>query len=109
MDVSTWIDAHQDNFTTLSDSIWSYAETGYQEVRSARILAETLAQAGFEIEEGVAGIPTAFVASYGIGKPVISILGEYDAFPGLSQQVIPERQPRRKGGTVTVAAITCWG
>jgi aminobenzoyl-glutamate utilization protein B len=98
MEVSTWIESHQAEFTALSDQIWTCAETGYQEKRSARALADVLAQAGFEIEYGVAGIPTAFVASYGQGKPVIAILGEYDALPGLSQQAVPQRVPVVEGG-----------
>jgi aminobenzoyl-glutamate utilization protein B len=98
MDISTWIEAHQGEFTNLSDKIWALAETGYQEKHSARTLAEALAQAGFTIQYGVAGIPTAFIASYGEARPVIALLGEYDALPGLSQQAVPERQPIVEGG-----------
>lgn len=74
--------------------IWEFAEPGYQETRSAKLLADTLEQAGFVVKRGVADIPTAFTATFGEGKPVIGIMGEYDALPGLSQQAIPEQLPR---------------
>lgn len=98
MDMMRWIDENQPLFTRLSDQIWSFAELGYREVKSARLLADTLQQAGFRVERGVAGIPTAFVGNYGAGAPVIAILGEYDALPGLSQQVEPQKQPVIEGG-----------
>ena len=74
--------------------IWEWAEVGYHEERSAALLAESLEAAGFRVERGVAGIPTAFIATVGSGKPVIAILGEYDALPGLAQENVPERKPR---------------
>jgi aminobenzoyl-glutamate utilization protein B len=74
--------------------IWEWAEPGYQEHKSSALLAKMLEAEGFEVERGVAEIPTAFTATYGAGKPVIAILGEYDALPGLSQQAVPQRQPR---------------
>ena len=74
--------------------IWDWAELGYHEARSAALLAEELKGAGFRVERGVAGIPTAFVASIGSGKPVIGILGEYDALPQLSQRAVPVRETR---------------
>jgi len=84
------IDAEQARYASLADKIWEFAEVGYQEVKSSALLQETLKQAGFTIEAGVAGMPTAFIASYGSGKPVIGILGEYDALPGVSQDAVPE-------------------
>ncbi len=75
-------------------AIWEWAEPGYQETRSAALLAERLEAAGFRVTRGVAGIPTAFTAELGSGKPVLGILGEYDALPGLSQAAVPYRQPR---------------
>jgi aminobenzoyl-glutamate utilization protein B len=78
--------------------IWGWAEVGYHEDRSAALLADSLQAAGFRVERGVAGIPTAFIATVGSGKPVIAILGEYDALPGLAQETVPERKPR-KGAT----------
>jgi len=78
----------------IATKIWQLAEPGYQETESARLLAEALEHAGFAIHRGVAEIPTAFTATYGEGQPVIGVLGEYDALPGLSQQAVPEQQPR---------------
>lgn len=82
-----------DEYAALSKQIWNLAELGYQEVQSAAILQELLKKEGFVIEAGVAGIPTAFVATYGTGAPTIGILGEYDALPGISQEAIPELSP----------------
>ncbi|MDC6352018.1 amidohydrolase [Zeaxanthinibacter sp. PT1] len=83
------IDAKADSYTAIADEIWSLAEMGYQEEQSSALLQKTLASEGFKIEKGVAGIPTAFIAEYGSGSPVIAILGEYDALPGLSQEAVP--------------------
>ena len=88
MDTTQWIDNQQDIFTNLSDQIWNFAELGYHEVQSAPLLADMLETAGFAVNRGIAEIPTAFVASYGSSKPVIAILGEFDALPGLSQEVV---------------------
>lgn len=79
------IDAAKDGYARIAREIWEYAELGYQEERSSALLQRTLAEAGFAVRPGVAGMPTAFVASYGSGKPVIAIIGEFDALPGLSQ------------------------
>jgi aminobenzoyl-glutamate utilization protein B len=84
------IDAEYTKYSNIAHQIWEFAEVGYQEVKSTALLQETLKQAGFTIEAGVAGMPTAFVASYGSGKPVIGILGEFDALPGVSQDATPE-------------------
>jgi len=89
-DVVKSIDAGYDKYTAVAKMIWEYAEVGYQETKSSALLQETLSQAGFKIEKGVAGMPTAFVATYGSGKPVIGILGEYDALPGVSQDAVAE-------------------
>src|SRR5262245_14359166 len=78
--------------------IWEWAEPGYQEHQSSKLLREMLAKAGFKIESGVAEIPTAFTATFGSGQPVIGILGEYDALPGLSQKAEPAREPIVAGG-----------
>jgi aminobenzoyl-glutamate utilization protein B len=72
-------------FGKISDAIWNFAELGMQEFKSSAILIKTLEEEGFRVEKGVAGMPTCFVATWGSGKPVIGILGEYDALPGLSQ------------------------
>lgn len=79
-------------YSQIAQNIWSFAEVGYKEQKSSQILQETLKKAGFTIQPGVAGIPTAFIATYGSGGPVIGILGEYDALPGLSQDTIPTKR-----------------
>lgn len=81
-----------------AQKIWDWAEPGYQERQSSELLRQMLEQAGFSIQTGVADIPTAFTASFGAGKPVIGILGEYDALPGLSQKGVPTREPATPGG-----------
>ena len=87
------IEDHRDQYKKTALEIWNYAEVGYKETRSAALLARTLVNNGFKIDTGVADIPTAFVATYGSGKPVIGILAEYDALPGLSQEAIPAKKP----------------
>ena len=78
----------------LHHKIWESAELGYEEVQSALALRDFMAAEGFAVETGVAGIPTAFVASYGSGKPIIGILAEYDALSQLSQQpACPTKDP----------------
>ncbi|MEL0095773.1 MAG: amidohydrolase [Planctomycetaceae bacterium] len=74
-----------------AQQIWQWAEPGYQELKSSKLLADDLAAAGFDVKRGVADIPTAFTATYGKGKPVIGVLGEFDALPGLNQQASAER------------------
>jgi aminobenzoyl-glutamate utilization protein B len=73
--------------------IWEYAEVGYKEVKSAALHVQHLKDAGFTVETGIAGIPTAFVATYGSGSPAIGILAEYDALPGINQSTSSERDP----------------
>ncbi len=75
-----------EKFGRVSDAIWEYAELGLQEFNSSKLLADTLEAAGFKVERGLAGMPTCFVATYGSGKPVIGLLGEFDALPMLSQK-----------------------
>jgi aminobenzoyl-glutamate utilization protein B len=89
-----WIDANADALKRVNRSIWTYAETGLEETKSAKELMDLLRANGFAIEAGVAGMPTAFVASSGSGRPIIGILAEYDALPGLSQEAAPEQKPR---------------
>ncbi|MFN6107299.1 MAG: amidohydrolase [Planctomycetaceae bacterium] len=78
--------------------IWEWAEPGYQEQKSSTLLSERLDQTGFKVTRGVAEIPTAFVAEFGSGQPVLGLLAEFDALPGLSQEAVPERRPRQPGG-----------
>jgi len=90
------VDAHATDLTGISDRIWSFAETALQEHRSAAALADYAEAQGFRVERGVAGMPTAFVASWGSGRPIIGILAEFDALPGISQQATPVKQPLQK-------------
>jgi aminobenzoyl-glutamate utilization protein B len=91
------VEAHQAELIAISDSIWAMAETAFQETGSSRLLADYAEANGFAVERGVAGIPTAFVATYGTGSPVISVLGEFDALPGISQKAQPEKEPLHPG------------
>lgn len=91
------INARQQTSWKTAKQIWNWAEPGYQETKSSALLIKILRAQGFHIESEVAGIPTAFTATFGKGKPVIGMLGEYDALPGLSQQATPQRaQPEDK-------------
>ena len=80
-------------YQRISKQIWDYAELGYHEEKSSALLQQQLKGAGFAVENPMSDMPTAFVASYGSGKPVIGILGEFDALPGLSQEASPDRKP----------------
>jgi len=86
----------KDSYGIIAQKIWNYAEMGYQEEKTVALLQKTLNDEGFRISKRVAGMPTAFIAEYGEGKPIIAILGEYDALPGLSQQAIPEKKSANK-------------
>lgn len=88
------LDSKSDQYFKIAKQIWNYAEVGYQEYKSSKLLQETLAAEGFKVEVGVAEIPTAFVASFGSGSPVIGILGEFDALPGITQTGAPTREER---------------
>jgi aminobenzoyl-glutamate utilization protein B len=87
------VDKSAPSWKQVSKQIWDYAELGYHENKSSALLQTKLKDAGFTVEAGVADEPTAFIASYGQGKPVIAILGEFDALPGLSQKPEAERSP----------------
>jgi aminobenzoyl-glutamate utilization protein B len=91
------VDQNASHWQQVSKQVWDYAELGYHETKSSELLQEQLKAAGFHIQAGVADEPTAFIASYGEGKPVVAILGEYDALPGLSQQPQPTRDPVKAG------------
>lgn len=91
------MDAGAAHYGDVSRKIWEFAELGYKENKSAELLKAELRGAGFQLEENVAGIPTAFTATFGQGKPVIGIMGEYDALPGLSQDTTPDRKPVAEG------------
>jgi aminobenzoyl-glutamate utilization protein B len=91
------IERHKAEIIDLSDRIWGFAETALLETRSAKALADYAEKQGFAVEHGVAGMPTAFVASYGEGRPIIGVLGEYDALPGLSQKPQPVKEALQAG------------
>ncbi|MEZ4455960.1 MAG: amidohydrolase [Gemmatimonadales bacterium] len=92
------LDAAAPAYAGVANKIWGFAEVGYHETRSSALLQDQLRAAGFTVEAGVADIPTAFVASWGQGKPVIAIIGEFDALPGLSQDAVPNRKALIDGG-----------
>ncbi len=92
-DVLSDIDARYDDTAAVARQLWEWAEVGYQEEKSSALLQSKLDAAGFKIRKGVADIPTAFIAEYGKGGPVIAILGEFDALPGINQSDVPTREP----------------
>ncbi|MEO6314479.1 MAG: amidohydrolase [Chitinophagaceae bacterium] len=85
------VEKHQQELINLSDSVWKFAETALKETQSSKILADYAEKNGFNTRRGVAEMPSAFIAEYGSGKPIIGILGEFDALPGLSQKAQPTR------------------
>jgi len=95
--IITSVEEHKANLIKISDEIWVLAETAFKEHTSSKLLSDYAEQQGFRVERGVAGMPTAFVATYGSGKPVISILGEFDALPGISQKAQPTKSPINEG------------
>jgi aminobenzoyl-glutamate utilization protein B len=90
------VDKHQQELIALSDQIWAFAETAMVETKSAKILADYAEAQGFKVTRGVAEVPTAFIAEYGSGKPIIGVLGEFDALPGLSQKAQPTKEALAK-------------
>jgi aminobenzoyl-glutamate utilization protein B len=95
---ASYIDEKRPLIVKISDTIWEYAEVGLHEDLSAKCLEDALEAEGFKVDRAVAGMPTAFVATWGSGRPVIGYLGEYDALPGVSQAAIPTRQELKSGG-----------
>ncbi|MEP7107596.1 MAG: M20 family metallopeptidase [Ferruginibacter sp.] len=94
------IQSKYEEYRQTALQIWDFAELGYKELKSTSLLQKILTANGFTIQRGVAGMPTAFIASYGSGQPVIAILAEYDALPGLAQEAIPEKKiiPNKAAG-----------
>lgn len=87
-----------DELAKVNKAIWEFAELGLQEHKSSALLINKLKANGFTVKQGISNMPTAFVASYGSGKPVVAILAEYDALPGMSQKVSPRREPVQEEG-----------
>lgn len=92
-----WIDIHADRLTKLSEKIWRHAEVGLQEFKTSKYLSEEIENHGFRVERNVAGMPTAFLATWGKGAPVVGFLGELDALAGLSQKSVPRREALEEG------------
>ena len=90
------VESHREQILDTNRKIWSFAEVGLQEHQSSALLVSQLKEAGFAVKTGLGGMPTAFVAEFGSGKPIIGILAEYDALPGLSQKVSPYQEPVEK-------------
>jgi aminobenzoyl-glutamate utilization protein B len=93
-----WVDENAAFLIDVHDKIWNWAEVGLKEIKTGKYLMELLAAKGFTVERGVAGMPTAFVATLGSGSPIIGIMGELDALPGISQKAVPYREPLVAGG-----------
>ena len=91
------VEKHKSNLIDISDQIWELAEIAFEEYESSKLLADYAEENGFKVDRGVAGMPTAFVATYGAGKPIIGVLGEFDALPGLSQKTKPVKDPLELG------------
>lgn len=98
VDVFEAVEDQREDLEALADAIWEHPELGLHEHRAADLLTGALDAAGFEVETGVADMPTAFVATRGDGRPRVGLLAEYDALPELSQRVSPERDPVEPGG-----------
>ena len=97
--VIDYLDKYAQNYYSISDTIWAYAEIGFQEYWSSDLLATTLEENGFKLQRGLSGMPTAFIATYGSGKPVVAFLGEFDALQGLSQKAgVAKKEPVIEGG-----------
>ena len=92
------IEQKSDELITMSDNIWHAAEVAFREEKSAQYLMEYAKQNGFDVDSDLAGMPTAFTATFGEGSPVIGIIGEFDALPGLSQTTVPYKNALTEGG-----------
>ena len=92
------IEEKKEKLIEISDNIWEAAELSLREFKSSKYLSDYAEENGFKVEKGVAGIPTAFTASYGSGRPIIGIMGEFDANAGISQKKQPIKEPLVKGG-----------
>jgi len=88
-----WIEDNKQGFIEVADKVWHYAELGLVETKSSKLIAEVLERHGFDVQLGVAGMPTAIYATWGKGEPTIGFQGEYDALPGISNKVKPEKDP----------------
>lgn len=94
-----YLDERANLLISLSKDIWDHPQIGLRETYGSKLIADQLEKEGFSVKRGVAGLPTAFIASWGWGKPILGILGEYDALPDLSQKASSEREPAEQGGS----------
>jgi aminobenzoyl-glutamate utilization protein B len=92
-----WIDENRERLIEISDEIWGYAELGLVETKSTKLLSNELESHGFKVERVVGGMPSAFFGIWGSDKPVIGIMGEYDALPGISNKAVPRKEPLKAG------------
>ncbi|WP_323571645.1 MULTISPECIES: M20 family metallopeptidase [unclassified Rhizobium] len=100
MSIAAEIESMKPHFTTLSDSIWDFAELKFEERQSSGVLANALEENGFAVRRGVAGMDTAFIGEFGHGRPVIAFLGEFDALAGMSQMAgVAEAKPLESDAT----------
>ena len=95
--VITSVENHEERLIEISDQIWGFAELAFEEYESSKVLADYAESQGFQVERGVAEMPTAFIASYGSGSPIIGILAEFDALPGISQKAQTDKEPLEEG------------
>ena len=98
IDILQFLDSKRSELESLATEVWEAAEVGFQEFKSSRAQADYLEANGFTVTRSAAGIPTAFVAEWGSGRPYIGFLGEFDALAGVSQEVSAEKKPRVQGG-----------
>jgi len=92
-----WVQDNEKLLIDVHSKIWNFAEVGLQEFKTSKLIIDVLEKHGFSISKGVAGMPTAFVATFGSGSPVIGVMGELDALPGLSQKPVPYKEPLIEG------------
>ncbi len=92
-----WVQDNERLLVDIHNKIWNFAEVGLQEFKTAKLLIDVLEKNGFSVYKGVAGMPSAFVATFGSGTPVIGVMGELDALPGLSQKPVPYKEPLIEG------------
>ncbi len=97
-DVDKYVDKRAEELIEIADAVWDFSEVGFKEIRSSKIQGDYLERQGFKVTRGAGGIPTAIVAEWGNGRPIIGFLGEYDALAGVSQEVLPVRKARVEGG-----------
>ena len=98
--ILSYLDKKQELLTNLAIDIWDHPQIGLKETYASKLIADILQKEGFSITRDVGNMPTAFIASWGEGKPIIGILGEYDALPGLSQKLSAKKEPVKDGVNV---------